>query len=578
MTFARRLASSWHLRAATFVTAISLAAAQPPSSPDTAAVPRFAPHEVAFTATGTYANPYVELTADATLTAPDGHTTRNLPLFWDGDATWRFRFAPDQPGTWHWSVKSTDRGLNGRSGKFDCVASTRRGSLQPLAGAPLHFQYQNGERVWFLGDTAWSFAVDTPEEGHDRAAAERYAANRASQGFNAIHLMLLSEVGWGNRGGLPWIDLATERINPAYFREVDERIAFANARGLITGLAVAWGYKGRKEPYAWSRLPNLAAQERYARTIAARYGAFDVYFIVSGEWDAEIRHRPAPEADVRREFVHLGDVLRAADPHRRMIAIHPTQNSAGSTREFNTGSTWMDFGDYQQNYNGLHASILTSRAFNKPVVNAEYAYWLRDSNGDGVVDKAHSYTLDDIRAATWDIAMAGGYVVTGFGSTYLGGARHLTKFLPDDPKNGPWLEQIAHVKSFFTSLDYWKLTPHDALVTSSAPRTADRSSRVEASDIHVTNTRAPATTYWCLAEPGKTYVVYVRGSTEPLHLALSAPAASTRWRAEQFNPRTGARQPLTAPASAALATSSGQPFLYHPPDAQDWLLVVRAAK
>ena len=65
-----------------------------------ASVPRFAPHEVAFTSTGTYSNPYVELTADATLTEPDGRTIRTIPLFWDGAANWKMRFAPDKTLRW----------------------------------------------------------------------------------------------------------------------------------------------------------------------------------------------------------------------------------------------------------------------------------------------------------------------------------------------------------------------------------------------------------------------------------------------------------------------------------------------
>src|SRR5688500_12877079 len=81
-----------------------------------ASVPRFTPHEVTLTATGTYSNPYVELAADATLTEPDGRTTRSLPLFWDGGRTWKLRFAPDKPGTWKWTVKSADRGLDRKSG------------------------------------------------------------------------------------------------------------------------------------------------------------------------------------------------------------------------------------------------------------------------------------------------------------------------------------------------------------------------------------------------------------------------------------------------------------------------------
>ena len=530
-------------------------------------VPRFGRHEVTLTATGSYANPYVDLTAEVTFTEPDQRGTRTAPLYWDGGATWRFRFAPDKTGSWSWTVRSADAGLDGRHGSFVCVESDRRGSLQPMSGAPRHFQYQNGERAWFMGDTAWAYVSDSAAENHDRAAAERYLRARAGQGFNVIHLMLLNEAGWANSGGPPWLDLAAEKLNPAYFREAEDRIAFANARGVVTGLALAWGNKGRSEPWSWGKFSGVEARLRYARYVAARFAAFDVYFLVAGEWHGEVRSRSAAAADVRREFVALGDALRAADPHRRMIGIHP-MTEHGSTREFNDVARWMDFADYQQNYQELHARLLASRAVAKPLVNSEYGYFLRDQNGDGVVDKPHSSTVDDMRHATWDIAMAGAYFVSGFGSTYMGGNRHPTPFLPDDPKNVAWTEQIAHVKSLFSSLEYWRLEPHDEFVSSPEPRGGDRASRIEVAGRQVPRTQAPATTYWCLAEPGRTYVIYLRGLSSPV--ATRVAANREAWATEQFDPRTGERTVLILKPS-----DEGQ-LVYQPPDTRDWVLLIRA--
>jgi hypothetical protein len=526
-------------------------------------VPRFAPHEIAFSATGGYANPYIEVTAEATLTEPDGRTTRTLPLFWDGGATWKMRFAPDRIGTWRWRVKSSDRGLDGRSGAFTCVASNRRGSIQPRAGAPHHFQFQNGEAMWFLGDTAWAFAADNAGEKHDRAAVERYVSRRAAQGFNALHFALLSELGWGNRGGAPWSDIGAETINPAYFREVDERIAFANAQGIVTGVVVAWANKGRQEPYSWGRLPGVEARQRFARYAAARYGAYDVYFIVGAEWQGEVRSRPAPRDAVRQEFVEIGNALRAADPHHRMTGIHPIGDF--STREFNGLATWMDFADYQQNYRDLHVRAVEARAVPKPVVNSEYAYFLRDMSGDGRVDKHNSYTVDDMRHATWDIVMAGAYVVAGFGSTYMGGGRHPTTFLPDDPANVPMLEQLGHMRKFFTGIDYAKLEPHDELLTSAVSRGTDRAGRVEEGDRQVTRTQPPAATYWCLAEPGQTYIVYMRGTKQPV--TISGVSGRT-WQTTRLDPRTGKSQRIS------VATADGRVSLAAP-DEQDWIFLLR---
>ena len=51
-------------------------------------------------------------------------------------------------------------------------------------------------------------------------------------------------------------------------------------------------------------------------------------------------------------------------------------------------------------YPNLHGEILRSRVSTKPVVNSEYAYYLRDQDEDGMCDKQNSASLDEIRHAT----------------------------------------------------------------------------------------------------------------------------------------------------------------------------------
>ena len=443
------------------VIASTLLGAALPATLQPLSIPQFGIHEVTLESDTRYTNPYVEGSAEASMTGPDGRT-RELPLFWDGETTWRFRFSPDVMGEWRWTVGSRDPGLNGRSGRFIVTPARHKGGIRPMRGHPAHFERQDGSPFWFLGDTAWAFFTDSSEERHDRDAAFRYADARAAQGFNVIHAMMLSEAGWTNKGGPPFIDLSAERLNPGYWQEIDARIEHANSKGLVCGLAIAWGDKRREEPYAWRRFPTVEARERYARYAAARYGAYDVFFLVSGEWHGEVLTRPAPEADVKQEFMRIGDALASADPHDRMIGIHPMADH-GSTREFND-APWMAFSDYQQNYRNLHARALLSRRDPKPVVNAEYGYYLRDQNGDGIPDKDNGTSLESMRHATWDIVMAGANVVTGFGTTYFGGHRDPGPFDLDAAKNKEWEKQVGVLAQLFTSLEWWTLEPHDDLV------------------------------------------------------------------------------------------------------------------
>ena len=523
-------------------------------------VEKFTVFDASFESAGSPANPYVEIAADATVMRPDGQAWK-IPLFWDGGKTWRLRLSPDRAGTWAYKVASNDPGLNGRSGSFDCRASRRPGGLRASSRWPGHFERQNGTPLWFMGDTAWGYFTDSDEDNHHRQQAEHYAKTRAAQGFNVTHCMLLSEQGVGNQRGIPFDDIAAEKINPGYWREVDERIAFANRVGLTVGLAIAWGDKRGVEPFAWSRFTSPEARKRYARHIAARYGAYDVYFLVSGEWHAEIRARKnASEDDVFREFVDIGNALAAADPHGRMIGIHP-MTAHGSVREF-AAAPWMTFADYQQNYRDLHGRVLLSRSLRGPVVNSEYGYHLRDADGDGAPDKENSYTTEDIRFASWDIVMAGGYLVTGFGTTYFGGHRDPGPFDVDAKRNDDWEAQIGHIRKLFTQLKWWGLVPSDGLLASAPERAPDR--RVERGGVRA-GIRPPATACWVMADPGQTYVLYVRGTHRAVELELGARGRSFLIR--RFNPRTGEFAEL----GTALVANR---YRFEPPDEEDWVLLL----
>ena len=551
-------------RTNTLVTIITCLIALSTSSKANQTVDRFGFFETTFKATGQYKNPYTVLKASAVIQRPDG-TKRILGLFWDGANKWKIRISPDLLGKWQFTVYSTDEGLNGQTGQFTCVPSQKKGSIQPMSLFQHHFATQDGTPFLFWGDTAWALYQDEVSENLDRNAVFRYIDERARQGINVVHSMLLQEAGWGNEKGPPFENLSEEILNPAYWQEIDIRLQYLNQKGIIGGLVLGWGDKQKREPFAWHRFPGLEARKRYARYIASRYGAYDVYFIVSGEWHAEIRTRGnVTEQAIREEFIEIGNTLHESDAHKRMIGIHPmTQH--GSVREFNQ-ARWMSFGDYQQNYQQLHERILESRRYPGPIVNSEYGYYLRDSNFDGVVDKHNSFSADAMRYATWDIIMAGGYPVTGYATTYMGGNRDKGPFNVDDPRNDIWECQYHFAQHFFNELEWWKLQPHDDWVSSTTPRSSDRKVRV---GLNTGSQRTllcpPETTYWLLAEPGKQYVAYMRGLKDKVTVEFGPDVVSVH-KVLLFNPRTGET------SSVIENTLLRDRFEWLPSDAGDWVL------
>jgi hypothetical protein len=248
------------------------------------------------------------------------------------------------------------------------------------------------------------------------------------------------------------------------------------------------------------------------------------------------------------------------DPHKRLLGIHETPEQQTNQAWFygNPYGKWTTFGDYKQHYGysqaheatpdsrrDLHNALLRPRFGdprnpNKPVVNGEYAYYLRDANQDGTVDKQNSHNRTDFRRASWVLSMAGGYFITGFASTYYGGwSGRGVAFNPDDHRNNIAIADLQHLHRFFTSRPWWRLEPHDELVS--------------------------ANYAYCLADIGRTYVVYTEESHD-VSLALGAAAAGS-YRVTRYDPRTGAYTRLSDYAGAG-------PVQLTAPDMQDWIFVV----
>jgi|GEM_PF-718067 len=473
--------------------------------------------EQSFSDTGNYSNPYTQVTATATFTGPENQTA-TIPLFWDGGDTWKFRFAPDGLGEWSWTIDSTDAGLDGESGSLNVVASDNPGGIEAKPDTPYYFQYQDGTPFYFFGDTNWRLGQTLPDENLNHDTALDYLDLRASQGFNYIHTNFANDP---NEGGSLWEGTSGIEINPGYFQELDRRIDYMNDLGMTTGYMLEWAQEWQND------FSSQADRLRYAEYVTARYSAHNVVFIVSGEYNETLSE------SVYRE---IGQTIEATDPHDRMISIHSTN----SVERF-ADESWMSFGDYQQIYNNLHQEILDSRDHDKPVVNSEYAYYLRDANGDGVVDKSNSATLEQIRNASYDIVMAGGHLVTGWGTTYYGGLRDPGPFNPDDPRNDDWEEDVQHIKTLFTDREWWTLEPHDELIN------------------------GPGTEY-LLADIGEEYVAYLRGNHGNYSLNLGTTEVAT-YNIQQFDPREGTYTDIGTYTGNGTVTLS-------PPNNQDWVYIL----
>jgi pectate lyase len=567
-------------------------AARPAAGP--AAIPRFGIFEENFTQQRTYANPYTAVTADATFVQADGKE-RSIPLFWGGGNTWRVRFSPDTTGEWSWSIHSNDRGLDGQRGKFTCTTSTRHGGITAMKDYPYHFQHQDGTPWWMFGDTQWEAFADDPAQNLTAKSMREYFTLRAAQGFNYVHAEIIGLVRASNldasgREQVAFHDYRAESINPAYFDNVDARLAQANALGITVGMILMEPYftpassidpKYRYDNRCWMSFGDDAARLRYARYCVARYSAYNVLFLLTLEWGPAAK--PLGREQCVAMFNRIGAEIQKHDPHQRLRGIHD-DNGTLPNDFYGEGSEWNTLGQYCQysgsdyqwpwcdgctppddancrgrfatprNRHTLHDEMMDvrlKRDRNRPVIDGEYAYYLRRSvpNHPDVVNRGHSHDRATFRKAAWVLTMSGCYIVPGFWRTYYGGwAGRQTQFQPDDPEARVAVKDLQTFNAFFTQTEdgsrrsWWKLVPHDELVSTSA-----------------------AGYSYCLAEPQQSYIVYAE-NTRLTELKIAGPADAT-YRVTQFDPRTARRTNLNTAANRGTITLSS-------PDTEDWAFEV----
>jgi hypothetical protein len=285
--------------------------------------------EIALQASRSYQNPYTEVEVWVDLKGP-GFDKRCYG-FWDGGKTFRVRVLAISPGTWTWTSGSnqSDSGLNGKTGKFTATAwheaevvknPCRRGMIKASANGHA-FEYADGTPFFLLGDTWWSIPTfryrwyddDRQRPLGPEAGFKDYVRFRTKQGFNCL-AMIAALPNWANDGKpnrlkaadgtfvrWAWQQPGTEsakdmhdedgnkafffpgkvpgyesmfpdvdRLNPSYFQNLDKKMDYMNAQGVVPFIEVSRRDIGQcwKKYYDW---PD--SYTRYIQYIWSRYQA-----------------------------------------------------------------------------------------------------------------------------------------------------------------------------------------------------------------------------------------------------------------------------------------------------------------
>jgi len=506
-----------------------------------------------------YENPFWDVTVQVHLTAPSGRRC-TVDAFWDGARTWRVRFCPDEVGEWQWKSEcseSSDMGLHGQWDSFRCVPYTgdnplyQRGSLR-LSDNRHYFVHADGTPFFWLSDTAWNGVLRSKEDdwGH-------YLQTRQQQGFTAVQFVSTQWRAYsqGPHGERSFTGTERIRLHPRFFQRLDPKVTAINEHGLVAAPVMLWAF-GEKDP---GQALSEGDAIRLARYLVARWGAYQVVWILGGDGDYH--------AERSERWKRIGNAL-FGQRHDRLVTMHPRgQQWVGD--EFRH-ETWFDFIGYQSGHgdspDNLRWLVMGPPARDwrtepiLPIVSLEPNY----ETHPAYQSKKRFTDFEVRRAAYWSLLIAPPAGVSfGHNSIWVWAEEpevsegHASIGIVAPWQEGldtPGVRSMTMLRRFFDSLPWWQLRPAPELLV-------DQPGEGEPHRFVATARK----------EDGQLAVVYLpqgsvlslsKGGDIPLCLESLKRPSIARW----FNPRTGE---WTNAGSVEEATCT-----FTAPDSSDWVLCI----
>ena len=509
-----------------------------------------------------YLNPVQEASLTAVFTAPSGEKLK-VPGFWDGGKTWRVRFAPNQTGKWKFETTCSDSsntGLHQKSGEFTVTPATAATALSQhgpitVSADGRYLAHQDGTPFFWVGDTAWNGPLLS-----SKAEWDQYLKERARQKFNAVQWVATQwRAGPDGDANKQLAYSGTEKIsiNTAFFQRLDEKVEAMNQAGLVSVPVLLWAINAGANPKV---NPGVSLPEDQAillaRYMVARWGGNAVAWILGGDSD----YRGAKSDKWKRiGRAVFGDIAHAP------VTMHPG-GMQWVWKEF-IDEKWYGFHGYQSGHGDDDKTLkwitegpLTddwTKLPHRPFINLEPPY----ENHIAYQSKKPISPETTRRAIYWSLLCAPTAGVT-YGGHGVWGWDDGTKHPTDHPGSGiplPWqkaltmpaAEQMAHLASFFASIDWPKLRPAPVVVVNN-PGAQTPSKFI-----------AGAKT-----DDKELMVVYVpEDRTVEIKLDSMPPSPNVTW----FNPRTGEKSP-------AVAVVTANTCQFPTPAEGDWILFMKTDK
>jgi hypothetical protein len=491
-----------------------------------ARVPRWSRFELTLKNPTRYADPYRDVTLDVSYTRPDG-TKIAFWGFHDGDDIWRARFMPDALGRWRYEAKFSDSSAAATRGTFDCVASDLPGQISVHAANPIWFGWRGGEaallRALHVGDRFFAKNWDDPATADDGDKRTAFLDWAQPQGYNTLSIAshYLNRDAKGRGEG--WDTPKLWPLDAAEFRRMERMLDELAARRF--NVYPFAGFFGRA-----SHFPRDASdQTLYLRYTLARLAPFwNLLFNVSGP-EPLLRREPVLTID---EINRLGAEIARLDPFQHPLSVHNAPDADPFKDE-----AWLSYGTLQGpktfDRAKLRDGLLRLHHPKKPLL-AQETLW----SGNSIhirANKGADYSDTDLRKNAFAIHFSGANLV--FADNNGDSSTGFTGTMDPAERRQPRHDILKRVWDTFAALPWQRTTPRPELVT------------------HATGGNA-----FCLADPGRTYLVYLDSGG-----SVDVQISGGPYRVEWINAQSAADRRPAAP-------SDDGKNLAAPREGDDWIL------
>ncbi|MFY0654003.1 MAG: hypothetical protein JXQ96_18320 [Cyclobacteriaceae bacterium] len=197
-----------------------------------------------------------------------GEGIQRVPMFYQGDNQWVFRYSSRQTGAKTFVIESEIKALNGKKGKITITDNTkadRHGGIVLKEDHPQHFFYEDGSHYFNLASECdWLFALDYGDMALPKT--NHLLSLIGENGFNQVVMnVYLYDVKWkrdpilkdhpeheydGREDIYPFLgsnsDPDFSTFNYAFFDHLDRVLASMHDKEIVSHLMI----------YVWNKLVN----------------------------------------------------------------------------------------------------------------------------------------------------------------------------------------------------------------------------------------------------------------------------------------------------------------------------------